>query len=328
MTVDPVLNFFSLPQPGSFDATLLVLAGASLIEWLLGEVPAKVHPVVWMGKTTDWIFRRAPRQDPRKQLLFGLVAAVCLPTTFAGAAWALLRSVDTVPSVHLLVASLLLSTTFSVRELGRAASRVHTALTAPPQLDHARKSLRALCSRDPSLLDEPQLAAATVESVAENSSDSFVAPLFFYALFGLPGAVFYRTVNTLDAMVGYRGRYEYLGKTAARFDDVLNWIPARLTAGLLLLAGTFHGYPPRSGLRLLLRDGRKTKSPNAGVVMATMAGLLGIELEKVGHYRLGDPRHSITGDHIEESWKIARSCFLLCLLLITLIIGALHLVQF
>src|SRR5262249_61854725 len=119
--------------------------------------------------------------------------------------------------------------------LGVAALDVRHAL-AGGRLHDARYALRSLCSRDASQLDPPLLVAAAIESVAENASDSFVAPLFYYALFGLPGAVFYRAVNTLDAMIGYHGRYEYLGKAAARLDDVLNFVPARLTAALLLAA--------------------------------------------------------------------------------------------
>src|SRR5258707_3875514 len=124
---------------------------------------------------------------------------------------------------------------FALRGLGREAQRMRDALAAG-SLDEARERLRSLCSRDPSALDASALVAGTIESVAENASDSFVAPLFWFALLGLPGAVFYRAANTLDAMIGYHGKYEWLGKTAARLDDALNFVPARITAGLLLAA--------------------------------------------------------------------------------------------
>jgi adenosylcobinamide-phosphate synthase len=139
--------------------------------------------------------------------------------------------------------------------------------------------------------------------VAENASDSFVAPVFFYALFGLPGAVFYRAVNTLDAMIGYRGRYEWLGKASARLDDALNWIPARITAALLLAGGAVMGLDARRGARILARDGALTESPNAGRPMAAMAGLLGVELTKAGHYRLGDPLEPLAPAQIDRAWR-------------------------
>jgi adenosylcobinamide-phosphate synthase len=152
------------------------------------------------------------------------------------------------------------------------------------------------------------VVGTTVESVAENASDSFVAPLFYYAVLGLPGAVAYRAVNTLDAMIGYHGRYEYLGKASARLDDALNFIPARLTAALLLAAGALCGGDVRSGWRVLGRDGNATESPNAGRPMATMAGLLRVQLEKLGHYCLGDATEPLTFSKIDDAWRIVLVC--------------------
>src|SRR5262249_46813113 len=159
-------------------------------------------------------------------------------------------------------------------ELGQAALRVVKPLDAD-NLDEARVALRSLCSRDPSELSREELLAATIESLAENASDSFVAPLFYFALFGIPGAIAYRAINTLDAMIGYRGKSEALGKFAARLDDVANFIPARLTALLFLALGWLLGSDAARGWRILRRDGANTPSPNGGRPMATMAGLLG-----------------------------------------------------
>jgi adenosylcobinamide-phosphate synthase len=205
--------------------------------------------------------------------------------------------------LHFVVSVWLLKSSFAFRGLGRAAFDVRDALTRG-DLEAAREALRSLCSRDPSRLDAPLLVAATVESVAENASDSVVAPLFYYALFGVPGAIAYRAVNTLDSMIGYHGRFEYIGKVAARLDDALNYLPARITAGLLLLGGSLARRDPRAGWSVLRRDGRKTESPNAGQPMATMAGLLGVQLEKIGHYRLGDPGEPLVAAQIDRAWRI------------------------
>jgi adenosylcobinamide-phosphate synthase len=194
--------------------------------------------------------------------------------------------------------------------LGAAAERVAAELRAG-RIAGARAGLQSLCSRDATELDEPELVGASVESVAENASDSFVAPLFYYALFGLPGAVFYRAVNTLDAMVGYRGQYEYLGKASARLDDVLNFIPARLSTLLLLVAGALLGKNPRLGVAAWRRDAATTASPNAGQPMAAMAGLLGVRLEKRGHYALGDAREPLSPAKIGDAWRIVRLSFAL-----------------
>jgi adenosylcobinamide-phosphate synthase len=138
----------------------------------------------------------------------------------------------------------------------------------------------------------------------------------------VPGAVAYRAVNTLDARVGYRGRYEWLGKASARLDDLLNLVPARVTAVLLLVAGAVTGGDARRGAAVLLRDGGRTESPNAGRPMAAMAGILGVELEKVGHYRLGDPLGPVTADTIAAAWRVAAGAALAAAALSAVIAGA------
>jgi adenosylcobinamide-phosphate synthase len=293
-----------------------VLALATLVDVAVGEPPNVVHPVVWMGRTTSWLVARAPRHGALAQLAAGAGIAIAVPVTFAAGA-----AVAATYAPALVVGTWLLKSSAAGRALGRAGLDVARPLERG-DLAGARTALRSLCSRDPSRLDEPQLAAAAVESVAENASDSVVAPLFYYALFGLPGAVAYRAVNTLDAMIGYRGRYEYLGKTAARLDDVLNFIPARITAGLLLVGGALSGARVSDGWRILRRDGAATESPNAGRPMATMAGLLGVRLDKIGHYRLGDPTRPLSPATIRAAWRIVALAMLLAVLLCAAAIAA------
>jgi adenosylcobinamide-phosphate synthase len=175
---------------------------------------------------------------------------------------------------------------FAIRALREAGEEVRRPLAAG-DLDGARLGLRSLVSRDAAGLDGALIAAAAVESLAENLGDSVVAPLCYYAVGGLPLVVAYRATNTLDAMIGYRGHYEWLGKAGARLDDLLNWVPSRLAALLIVGAGAIVGEDARGAWRVARRDARLTVSPNAGWPMAAMAGALGVELEKVGHYRLG-----------------------------------------
>jgi adenosylcobinamide-phosphate synthase len=212
---------------------------------------------------------------------------------------------------------------FAVRALRDAAFAVRDALERG-DLEGARRGLGSLCSRDARALDREALVAATVESVAENASDSIVAPLFYFAFFGVPGAALYRASNTLDAMIGYRGRYEWVGKIAARADDFLNLVPARVTALLLLIAGVFTGARVRRGLAILRRDGARTESPNAGRPMAAMAGLLGVRLEKADHYALGDPLRALDPECITEAWRIVSRASFGALLAAAFASGALH----
>jgi len=287
----------------------LALCAAVALDLLVGEPPGAVHPVVWMGRTLRLLRRAAPAEGRRlAQLGWGVLVALAVPGLFATAA----AFVPTQPALALVLFVPVLKSSFALAALGRAGREVARAL-ARGDLDGARHGLRSLCSRDPSHLDAPQLAAAAIESVAENASDSFVAPLFYYALFGLPGAIAYRACNTLDAMIGYHGRYEYLGKPAARLDDLLNLVPARLTAAFLLAGGALVGADARAGWRIWRRDARATESPNAGRPMATMAGLLGVELEKVDCYKLGDPRRPCDAACVDEAWRIVLAAAALAL---------------
>ncbi|WP_395835225.1 adenosylcobinamide-phosphate synthase CbiB [Cystobacter fuscus] len=264
---------------------VLVLVAALGVDLAWGEPPTVLHPVVWMGRLQRRLRRLAPRA-PVPAFLHGLVMAVTGPAVFGLGAWALLRLVSSWPLVQLALEVYLLKSAFAVRALAEAGLAVFRALSegdAPA----ARFALRSLVSRDTSGLEPPLLAAAAVESVAENTSDSVVAPLLFYAVAGVPGALAYRAANTLDAMIGYRGELEWLGKAAARLDDVLNLVPARLSAALLVLACALCGASPARAVISWWRDGAATESPNAGRPMAAVAGGLGVELEKVGHYRLG-----------------------------------------
>lgn len=292
----------------------LVVAGAVAFDLVLGEPPGPIHPVVWMGNLIGALRRRAPKAGAARQLAWGLAVALGVPALFAAGAVVLVRVTDDHPLVALAAGVVLLKPMFAIRALGGAGRTVAAAL-ATGDLDQARYHLRALCSRDARQLSSSEVAAGAVESLAENTSDSVVAPLVYFALFGLPGAVAYRAINTMDAMLGYRGELEYLGKAAARLDDLANLIPARLTAGLLLVAGLVvgarGGADPRGGLRILLRDGSKTASPNAGRPMAAMAGLLGVALRKPGHYRLGDDIRPVTHRTIGRAWRLCQIAIVL-----------------
>jgi adenosylcobinamide-phosphate synthase len=248
-----------------------------------GEPPPWAHPVVLAGRTISTLERLAP-SPPGAALRHGALL-VALPT--AGAA--LIGAAATRPRRSLmgaLLAAWLLKTTFALRELDQAALRVQLALRER-RLERARHELRSLVSRPTAELTEELVASAAIESVAENLCDSYVAPLFWYRLGGLPAALAYRVVNTADAMVGYRGRYEFLGKVAAHVDDLLNYVPARLTAIALVLAAPLVRARPISTLMGGFTEHARTVSPNAGWPMATAAAALSVRLEKPGHYRLG-----------------------------------------
>jgi adenosylcobinamide-phosphate synthase len=268
---------------------LIPLLLALLLDLVLGDPPNRYHPVAWMGAVIGLARRTAPHGHRWFALLYGAGVAVggMMVVGLLGIIVGELLQRLPLPWYWLAEACVLKST-FACRGLMQAAQQVQAALAAG-ELERARQLVSwHLVSRDTSALTSSQVAAATVESVAENASDGIIAPLLFYALGGLPAALAYRFINTADAMLGYRDpEREWLGKVPARLDDLVNLLPARLTAGLLLLVTWLLGGPVRRAWRVWWRDAGQTASPNAGRPMSVMAGALGVELEKIGHYCLG-----------------------------------------
>jgi adenosylcobinamide-phosphate synthase len=282
------------------------LALALLMELLVGDPVSQWHPVALFGRWISWAMGRAPGSGPGRQLAFG-TALVTIGVGGVGLGseaflrWLRRRS----PRVWLLVASVLLKASFSYRQLEREAWTVSAYLDRG-DLPAAREALHALVGRETRSLSAPLVAAAVVESVAENLSDSLVAPLLAYAALGIPGALAYRAINTLDAMVGYHGDYEYLGRVAARLDDLANLVPARATALLLVLGAGLAGEHPSGAARIALREHGRTESPNAGWPMAAMAGALQVRLEKSGHYLLGTSFDECQPAVIARALRVAR----------------------
>jgi adenosylcobinamide-phosphate synthase len=295
----------SAGEASGWQVLLLSLA----LDRLFGEPPATLHPVVWLGKLISALEQHAPTSptSPAARFAYGttMTLLVCLAAALpAVAIERLLRGLPPILRMFLLGAAL--KPALAWRSLEDHAFGILAPLENG-NLPGAREALSMIVSRDTSTLDEPRIIAATIESVAENLSDSIVAPLAWYAIAGLPGAWLYRATNTLDAMVGYRtSQYEWLGKTAARWDDVMNWVPARLTALAILMAAGSNDDDRRRGWEILQRDGGSTDSPNAGRPMSAMAGTLGVELEKVGHYRLGAGLRSPETDDLRRAIAVMR----------------------
>jgi adenosylcobinamide-phosphate synthase len=262
---------------------------ALLLDLSLGDPPNRYHPVAWMGTAIGAVRRHAPGQGRLAQLLYGAMLVLSGGAVVAGLGHVLNRAFARLSAPwRWLAEAVLLKMTLSLRGLVRVAQEVEEALEAGDLTEARRLASWHLVSRDTTALTEPQVAAATIESVAENISDGVIAPLFFYAFAGLPGALVYRFINTNDAMLGYRDRdHEWLGKAPARLDDLANLLPARLSAALIVLAAALVGENPGMACQVWRRDAGKTASPNAGHPMSAMAGALNVELEKVGHYRLG-----------------------------------------
>ena len=265
----------------------LLLAGALLLALLIdrvwGEPPAAVHPVVGIGHYLNAVGKHLPDLPPWVAYVGGALAWCVGAVVLGSSGWWLQQAILAHLPVWLVlpVLALLLKPLLAWRMLRDEVQAVEDALAT--SLDAGRKRLSRIVSRDTSALTDTELRESAIETLAENLNDSVVAPVFWFVLLGLPGAVVYRFANTADAMWGYRGRWEWAGKFAARADDVLSWLPARITA-LLLVVVAFR----RSGTTwsTLPSEARRTPSPNSGWPMAAMALALQVRLGKPGAYVL------------------------------------------
>ena len=257
-------------------AALLLDAAIGDPDWLWRRAP---HPVVWIGNGIGWLERRLNREDrsKRERKRAGVLTVILL-VGLALLLGALLSDLLHGHWVGLLIEALIASTLIAQRSLYQHVARVHRAF-AEGGLSAARQAVAMIVGRDPERLDEAGVTRAAIESTAENFSDGIVAPVFWLALLGLPGLIAYKAINTADSMIGHRtDRYIDFGWAAARLDDLVNLIPARISGVLVAFAAPIAGGSPITSLRIMMRDARKHRSPNAGWPESAMAGALGIAL--------------------------------------------------
>jgi adenosylcobinamide-phosphate synthase len=296
------------PIPSSAPAALAV---ALVLDAAFGEPPEAVHPVVWMGRAVGALVPPDPPRAGATTLLRG--AATALGGAAASAAVAGLLTLAARPAprpVRTALDGVELWPLLALRTLLGAAQRVSDALQ-DGDLPRARHELRWLVGRERDGLDATLIASAAIESVAENLSDSVVAPLLFARASGPAGAALHRFANTADAMVGYRDHHSLGGRASARLDDLLGLLPARATALLLVAAAPAGDGSPRHALRVLRRDGGNTSSPNAGRPMAAMAGALGVRLEKPDHHVLNAAAAAPGAADVARAVRIARAATVL-----------------
>lgn len=264
------------------DAFLLVVAALLLDgvigdpDWLWRRAP---HPVVWIGNGIGWLERKLNREGWTKQArkLAGVLTIVIL-VSVALLIGALVSDLLHGHWIGFIAEALIASTLIAQRSLYQHVARVHRAF-AHGGLPAARKAVAMIVGRDPERLDDAGVTRAAIESTAENFSDGIVAPVFWLALLGLPGLIAYKAINTADSMIGHRtDRYIDFGWAAARLDDLVNLVPARLSGVLVALAAPVVRGSIVASFKTMFSDARQHRSPNAGWPESAMAGALGIAL--------------------------------------------------
>ena len=292
--------------------SIFVIGLAILFDFKFGDPKNKYHPTAWIGSLIAKLTPIAKNENPIIEKLGG----VCVVTITSGLVIVLLFalnvgitmiSVDYIALIiSVIIGGLLLKTTIAIRGMEKHAKSVLEYLDED-NLDLARTHLSMIVKRNTTNLDKNHVLSGVLESISENTVDGITGPLFYYALLGLPGAFVYRVINTADSMIGYKTDiFKNVGWFAATCDSILNYIPSRLTGIVMIISAAILQNNWKESYKIMVRDGKKTESPNAGYPMAALAGALETKFEKINHYKLGDGEIILTKEHVHSAISIMK----------------------
>lgn len=305
---------------------MLQMIMAFILDIIIGDPKGITHPVVFIGKAIERLERMLRKLvSPVIGLrASGVILTIIVILGTYASMWFVITGAERInPWLGFIISTWFLSTTLAIKGLGDAGREIFSLLSQG-DLAGARKKVGWIVGRDTDNLDESEITRATVETVAENIVDGIIAPLVYGFIGGAPLAMAYKAVNTLDSMVGYKNeRYLEFGWASARFDDVCNYIPARITGLVLLVSFMIMGKPFGTAYSLIQRDAPKHPSPNSGIPEAAVAGALGIRLGGVNYYGgvksfreyMGEPKAPLQKRHIDETIKIMYTASVTALLL-------------
>jgi len=292
--------------------SIVIVAFALGIDFAFGDSKNRYHPTAWIGTLIAKLTPLAKNQNTYVEKLGGIfVVAITV-----GVVVTLLSILDTGISllttdwltivVSVVVGVILLKTTIAISGMEKHAKAVLESLDQD-NLDMARTNLSMIVKRNTKNLDKNHVISGVLESISENTVDGITGPLFYYALLGLPGAFVYRVINTADSMIGYKTDiFKNVGWFAATCDTILNYIPSRLTGFVMIISAAILQNNWKESYKIMIRDGKKTESPNAGYPMAALAGALETKFEKINHYKLGDGEVTLTKEHVNSALTMMK----------------------
>jgi adenosylcobinamide-phosphate synthase len=306
---------------------ILVICFSISFDYLIGEPPNSIHPVIWIGKIINFFTGQIKKRNKKYksyEKIYGSVLALSLTSTIGILAYLIiilpLSMIGT--SVFILLSTFILKSMFSIKSMDKHIKDILNDIEKN-DIEKARYDLSKIVSRDTKTLSEANILSACIECIAESFVDGILSPLFYYGLLNIPGALMFRIVNTLDSMIGYKDNYyKDIGWMSAKMDTIMNIIPARISVIFLVSSSWILNQDWKNAIFIYKRDGRKTESLNAGIPMSTIAGALKIQLEKINYYKLGDMHERITIEKCENALKITKiatfifiSCFLVSIII-------------
>lgn len=304
--------------------SIVIIAFALGLDFVFGDPKSKYHPTAWIGTLIAELTPLAKNQSAYVEK-FGGIFVVTIPV---GVVVILLLILDTGISllttdwvtivVSIVVGVILLKSTIAIRGMERYAQDVIDSIQQD-DLDSAREKLSMIVKRNTKNLDKNHVISGVLESISENTVDGITGPMFYYALFGLLGAFVYRIINTADSMIGYKTDiFKNVGWFGATCDTILNYIPSRLTGLIMIISAAILQNNWKESYKIMIRDGKKTESPNAGYPMAALAGALETKFEKINHYKLGDGEITLTKEHVTSALTMMKLSSILFFGIITI----------
>jgi len=292
--------------------SILIVFFALLLDFTVGDPRNKFHPTAWIGSLIAKLTPHAKNSSENLEKLGGIfiilisIGIVVSLVIFVEIGINLI-SIDYIYIIiSVIVGCVLLKSTIAIKGMEKHAIAVVTALEQD-NISSARDNLSMIVKRNTKNLDKNHVYSGVLESISENTVDGITGPLFYFAFFGLPGAFAYRVVNTADSMIGYKTDiFKNIGWFGAKCDTILNYLPSRLTGLIMVVSAMILGNNWKKSFEIMIRDGKKTESPNAGYPMAAIAGALGTKFEKLNHYSLGDGNISFTKDHVRSAILIMK----------------------
>lgn len=304
--------------------SILIVAIALAIDITLGDPKNKYHPTAWIGILAAKIIPLAKNRSQKIEKFYGVLMVISICTLVSFLLLILNYEISLISNdiIHIIIfiiaGSILLKSTIAIRGMEKHALDVVNSIIND-DISQARANLSKIVKRDTKNLDKNHVLSGVLESISENTVDGITSPLFYFAIFGLPGAFVYRIINTFDSMIGYKTMmFNNLGWFSANSDKILNYIPARLTGFVMILSAMIIKIDWRQSYEIMLRDCRKPESLNAGYPIAALAGALGTKFEKIDHYVIGDGNLELTISHIKSAISLMKVTSILFFMIITI----------